>query len=427
MKVVVLGGSGQSIPNLFAYFSRVRRSLPAGLEIVLLGRSRERLDAVLRASRLLVEGTNVAVRAARLGPRSLPAALEGADLVLLQARVGGYEGRDFDESLANAFGLWGDQEIGPGSLAAAWRSWPRLERLLEAVALASPRAPVLVLSSPVTLLVRASRLRFPALRTLGICEVPLSTLAEVARATGVRAKDIGFGYHGVSHFGWFYDLEFAGRDLAREYFASAAGRDQRGTWWSRLPAVATRYVQVLDRGEEAVREQRSQGPSRGQALRAIRRRSMQVFAHGSPAEIRSALGLRPAPWFDRAIGPLLLALAGARSIRPTVFLSAPNRGTHGPLEEDDVVELPHNVWRRALERSPALGRAPARVRAEIGLHVTFQRAATEAFMTRDPRRLSAAFELHPWVRSRAQAQGIAAAVERAFPSTETVAEARREC
>jgi len=415
MRIVVIGGSGQSTPSLFAYLGRVRRSLPAGLEIVLLGRSEHRLRAVYRASRFLLAGADVQLRAARLGPYVLTAALEGADVVLVQVRIGGYEGRIFDESLPAACGLCGDQEIGPGSLAAAWRSWPEFERILCAVALSSPRAQVIILSSPVTLLVRASRIRFPELQTMGICEVPWVTLTEVAKATGVSPQAVQFGYHGVSHFGWFHELEAAGRDLAYEYFLSAGGRDQRSAWWSRLPAVPTKFVRFQYQDEGAVPAPRTQGKPRGLVLLAMHQKCMRTFARGTAAEIRAALQLRPAPWYEQAIGPLLLALAGVCSSKPTVFLSVPNRGACEHLKSDDILELPHCVRLGTLDRLTMTGRVPARVSAEVGLQVYFQREATEAFMTRNRLRLETALKAHPWVRSHAHARGMAAVIGRAFP------------
>jgi 6-phospho-beta-glucosidase len=415
MRIVVIGGSGQSTPNLFAYLGRNKRSLPAGLEVVLLGRSEHRLAAVHRASRLLLEGADVQVHAARTG-HCLGAALAGADVVVIQVRIGGYEGRIFDESLLSVHGLCGDEEISPASLAAAWRSWPELERILYALSVSSPRAQVIILSSPVSLLVRASRRRFPDLQTYGICEVPWSMLTEIAAATGVSPFAVQFGYHGVSHFGWFYDIEAAGRDLAREYLMSGAGIDQRSAWWSRLPAVATRFVRVQYQNEVAVEGQCNQGTPRGLALRAIRLQSMRVFAQGTPAEIRAVLQMRPAPWYDQAIGPLLLALAGAHLNRPTVFLSMPNQGAYKHLKNDDILELPYRVRLGAFDRLPTIGSAPARVCTEVERHIQYQREATEAFMARNLLRLQSALELHPWVKSRARVRGMTAVIRREFPS-----------
>lgn len=415
MRIAVIGGSSQSTPNLFAYFGRVAQSLPAGLEVVLFGRSEHRLGAVQRASRLLLEGADIKLDAKRIEPRTLAAALNGADLVLVQARIGGYQGRIFDESLLGSHGLPGDQEIGPGGLAAAWRSWPELERLLNAVKKASPLATVIILSSPVTLLVRASRLRFPELQTLGICEVPRVTLARIASATGVPAEAVKFRYHGVSHFGWFYDIEAAGHDLAREYLETGAGREQRDEWWAHIPAVATRFVKLQYRGASPGLAHEGNGRSRGRVLRAIRNRAMRAFTHGTQGEIREVLRLRPAAWYEQAIGPLLLALAGVPAIEPMVFLSVPNRGAYEHLRDSDVLELPHRVRSGTLDRLPTAGHIPPPVRTEVGRHVDFQREATNAFMSRSVAGLQIAFESHPWVRSRACACAMATVIGTGFP------------
>src|SRR5207253_409301 len=102
--------------------------------------------------------------------------LEHADLVLVQIRNGGYAARAFDETFPLTYGVAGDEALGPGGLSAGIRNWKAIEPALDQISRFSPNALVLMMSSPVGLLVRASMQRFPNLRLAGICELPWTTL-----------------------------------------------------------------------------------------------------------------------------------------------------------------------------------------------------------------------------------------------------------
>jgi alpha-galactosidase/6-phospho-beta-glucosidase family protein len=95
MKVTVLGGGSFSTPALF-------EALPedfADWDFVLVGRSPERLRAVARASTLLAGDAGPRITARVADAETSAAALEDAQVVLIQVRIGGLEGRAFDESL----------------------------------------------------------------------------------------------------------------------------------------------------------------------------------------------------------------------------------------------------------------------------------------------------------------------------------------
>src|SRR5271163_4859620 len=97
-RLVVLGGSAVSTVQLIDALAdwpggQARR--PDGLELVLHGRS-WRLEAVADACRMRARA--VALPVSVRGERDLATALDGADLVLNQIRVGGLQARSVDES-----------------------------------------------------------------------------------------------------------------------------------------------------------------------------------------------------------------------------------------------------------------------------------------------------------------------------------------
>src|ERR1700736_3683420 len=173
MKLAIVGGSAQSTPHLF--LGQNLQVPESDLSVVLIGRSPTRLLAVQRAIRIITREVVKVEQRAVSDQSDLIQALSGANIVLIQTRHGGYEIRNFSETFSVKYGICGDEGLGPGGLAAAWISWPQMEKLLAAVRAACPSALVLMMSSPLGILTRTALTRFGDLRLLGICELPWTT------------------------------------------------------------------------------------------------------------------------------------------------------------------------------------------------------------------------------------------------------------
>ncbi len=123
-KIVVLGGSGVATPALVSALAEIPgRQHP--LRLVLVGRSLEKLEKVTGVARLMLSTDSGVDPLLTVERETEPeVALEGADLVLNQIRVGGLEARVFDESFPHSFGLPGEETVGPGGFANASRTIP---------------------------------------------------------------------------------------------------------------------------------------------------------------------------------------------------------------------------------------------------------------------------------------------------------------
>src|SRR5262249_4005758 len=132
--------------------------------------------------------------------------LAGADIVIVQVRVGGYDARRYDETFPLDFDLCGDEGLGAGGLAAAWRTWPVLRDILHEARSICPAAAILLVTSPVSLLVRIAHSAFPEIDIAGICELPFTTLCGIAHREGARWDELEWDYLGINHIGWLYGV-----------------------------------------------------------------------------------------------------------------------------------------------------------------------------------------------------------------------------
>jgi 6-phospho-beta-glucosidase len=400
MRIVIIGGSSFSTPSLLTFLDSTKA--PGPMEVVLASRSRERLGAVSRASRMLVRG-DLEIRTELIETNDWRKILCGADSVIIQIRVGGFDGRLFDETFPHKYGLCGNEGLGASGLSVGWRTWPVLAPMLESIATCCPRAFVILLTSPLSPLVRAS-LEHTDLNLVGICELPWTTVQELGHSLGREASAVNADYLGVNHLGWFFNIRSGSRDVMDDL---AGGRNSfpRSGLLRTHGCFPTRYLRMHYEPDTVLAEQTSETP-RAAVLSNIQNRSYHAYGSGEPREIAAALEARATPWYTQAVGPLLLALGG-QQIEIPFFLSVRNRGYVQFLAPDDIIECRHHCVDGGPLRSPLASTPPTHVIEHLMPFVEFERVATDAIMVRSVPLLRDALSLHPWTRDHAQLQSIA--------------------
>jgi 6-phospho-beta-glucosidase len=315
--VAVIGGATPFVSGLLTGLAGSGR--PSGgpiWDLRLLGRDPRAL-AVMQAHGRCVLGPLHSVTSTA-DPAT---ALTGCDVVLVQPRVGGLEGRAADEALADSVGAPADEGLGPGGLRAALRTAPVLRGLAADVRRRSPAALVVGFTNPLSSTV--SVLDDAGTACVGVCELPTATAIEIADRLGVRSERLGWSYTGLSHRGFVHGLELApgagdgaeGHELVLSRLTAAlrtgSRRDVGGIdveVIERLGAVPLKYHALLAGLDR---------PPAGRArlLAGLRSTALDQL-ESDPCSAPRALRGRSMPWFRLAVVPLLRALAGAPGARP---------------------------------------------------------------------------------------------------------------
>jgi 6-phospho-beta-glucosidase len=375
MKVVVLGGSAHSTPALWSYL--VSEARLQGLNVVLVGRDRGRLNAVVRACEILASTRNNSLASATIPYKGAWRVLNNADVVLIQFRNGGYLARGCDETFPVQYGIVGDEGLGPGGLCAAIRNWKAIGPALECIAEFARGALVLMMSSPVGLLVRAAGHGFPHLNVAGICELPWTTLTDTCRTAGIDPQQVRFDYFGVNHLGWLYGITQNGRNVAS--------------------VVPLKYLRLHEHRNTVLEEQRQAVRPRAVELEEISRKAFQIYTAGDEDQVRQASQMRSTPWYRHAVGPLIASLAGSE-IRTVFFLSVCNNFFDSAYRKDDILEYAHIATGGTLQRVPRINRVPVEMRHTLSPFIEYERVAVRAVLNPDNDLVEESLCVHPWVK-----------------------------
>ena len=178
MKVAVIGGGSTYTPELVSGLA----GLPV-TELVLHDIDAERRDVVGGLAGRILDRTGFAGDLRLTG--DLDAAVDGADFVLIQIRVGGQAARLRDETLPLACGCIGQETTGAGGFAKAMRTVPVVLDIAERVAeRAAPGAWIVDFTNPVGIVTRA--LLDAGHRAVGLCNVAIGLQRHIARLLGVE-------------------------------------------------------------------------------------------------------------------------------------------------------------------------------------------------------------------------------------------------
>jgi 6-phospho-beta-glucosidase len=147
------------------------------------------------------------------------AALEGADFVVVQLRIGGQAARHVDETIPVGFGCLGQETTGAGGLAKALRTVPVvLELAEETAARANPGAWFVDFTNPVGIVTQA--LLDEGHRAVGLCNVAIWAQRRLGHYLGVDPDGVGIEHVGLNHLTWIRSARLGGsdRDLLPELF-----------------------------------------------------------------------------------------------------------------------------------------------------------------------------------------------------------------
>lgn len=153
-------------------------------------------------------------------------ALAGSAFVVSQIRVGGMEARARDEQLGREFGLVGQETVGVGGLANAFRTVPVALDIATDIAAEARDAVLLNFTNPAGLVTEALA-RNASVDVVGLCNVPWTVRARVARDLDVDAALVDLESVGLNHLSWFRRVVVDGQDRTDEVLARLVERRSR--------------------------------------------------------------------------------------------------------------------------------------------------------------------------------------------------------
>jgi 6-phospho-beta-glucosidase len=403
MKLAVIGAGSTYTPELVSGLMRERDRLDVS-ELVLHDIDRERREVVGGLAQRILERQGYGRSLQLTG--ELDRALEGADAVLIQIRVGGQAARLQDETIPAACGCVGQETTGAGGLAKAWRTVPVvLEIASRARELAAGDAWIIDFTNPVGIVTRS--LLDAGHRAVGLCNVAITMQRWIAARLDVDPARVLVDQVGLNHLTWIRAVYLDGRDVLGgvldsngEALAHEIGLPAELI--ERLGAIPSYYLRYFYAEREVLQEQRMT-PPRAQTVAEIERQLLDLYRDPALAEKPKLLEQRGGAYYSEAAVQLLASLASDGGDVQVVDVR--NHGTLTGLGDDDVVEVPARIHSGG--PVPVQQRPLAPELLGLVQHVAaYERLAARAAINRDLEAARLALLGNPLVREWRLADGL---------------------
>jgi 6-phospho-beta-glucosidase len=399
MKIAVVGGGSTYTPELVGGLSRL-----AVDQFVLHDIDPERREVVggMAARMLDRQGYGGGL----LVTDELDAAVDDADFVLIQIRVGGQEARLADETFPLACGCIGQETTGAGGFAKALRTVPVVLEIAARVReLARPGAWIVDFTNPVGIVTRA--LLDAGHRAVGLCNVAIGFQRSIARMLDVSPSRVLVDQVGLNHLTWVRAVRLDGHDVLPELLdthgeelASQCGLPLR--LLEELGAIPSYYLHYFYDHDRVLAEQQT-GTPRAATVAESERGLLELYRDPSLNEKPALLERRGGAFYSEAALGLIASLqSGDGGVH---VVDVRNNGTLRGLEDDDVVEVPARI---AADGPMPLEQGPLAPEL-LGLvqHVAaYERLAVDAAVTGDRVVARKALLTHPLVGQDELAGGL---------------------
>jgi 6-phospho-beta-glucosidase len=380
VKVAVVGGGSTYTPELVEGFVTRGDRLPVD-ELVLLDIDPERLAVVGGLAARMLRRVGWSGDLVLTGDRHR--AIEGADFVIVQLRVGGQAARLQDETIPLRFGCIGQETTGPGGFAKALRTVPVVLELAEETAeRGAPGAWFVDFTNPTGLVTQALLDR--GHRALGLCNVAIGFQRRFAGLFGVEPERVQLEHVGLNHLTWERKILVDGVDRLPEILASSLDdvseeTDLPAELIASLGAIPSYYLHYYYLTGRVLQQQR-EGRTRAEEVMEIEAGLLELYRDPTLDTKPKLLEERGGAFYSDAAAALVASLhAGTGDVQ---VVNVRNDGAIPDLPDDAVVEVSARVDREGAH--PIAVDALAPEMAGLVQHAkAYERLAIEAAVTGD--------------------------------------------
>ena len=392
LKLAVVGGGSTYTPELVDGFARRVDRVQID-EIALLDIDPERLAIVGGLAERMLARQGWAGRVVQTTDRDT--AIDGADFVLIQLRVGGQRARLGDETLPPRFDLIGQETVGVGGFAKALRTVPVVLELAEAVARRSAsRAWIVDFTNPVGIVTQA--LADAGHRSIGLCNVAIGFQRRFAARFGVEPERVELEQVGLNHLTWIRAVRVDGVDRLDELLSDGVeslAEDGHITpeRLVRDRAIPSYYLRYYDDEAGVIAEARTK-TTRAEEVMEIEHDLLELYRDPTLDTKPELLEHRGGAFYSEAAAQLIASLSDGRG--DVQIVDVRNDGTLPGLADADIVEVPARIDRDGAHPIPQAPLSPphydlvSRVKA-------YERLVIRAAVSGDPTIARAALAANP--------------------------------
>lgn len=421
LKIVTIGGGSSYTPELIEGFIERRNILPVKeLWLVDIEEGKEKLEIITNLARRMVKKANADIDIISTIDRRR--ALEGADFVTTQIRVGQLDARLKDESIPNAFDLIGQETHGAGGFFKALRTIPVILDIVKDIKALCPDAWMLNFSNPAGMVSEAITCYTDYKKSLGLCNLPIGLQSTFARMLGVDLHRVRLEIQGINHFIFVTDIFLDGESVFAKMIAKALETDStqevkniHGMKFSPelllgLGAIPCAYHNYYFHTREQLQKQLADSKSgnmRGETVKRLENELFELYKDENLDIKPPQLAQRGGALYSEAACNLASSIYN--NTCDIQYVNVPNRGTISELPQDAVIETACVITKDGA-KPLTIGNMKPEITGFVYHMKSFERLAIKAAIEGGRENAIMALNLNPLIDSDTQANKVFAAL-----------------
>ncbi|CAH1575156.1 monoacetylchitobiose-6-phosphate hydrolase [Vibrio owensii] len=231
IKLAIIGGGSSYTPELVEGVIKRLEFLPVKqMHFVDIEAGAEKLEIIKGLAQRMVDkaGADIEIKAG-FDRRE---AINGADFVMTQFRVGGLAARANDERTPIKYDVIGQETTGPGGFAKALRTIPVILDICKDIEELAPNAWMLNFTNPAGLVSEAVS-KYSKVKSIGLCNVPVSMEMMIAEMMECEPKELQLEFAGLNHLVWVLKAWLKGEDITQtvlEKVGDGANFSMKNIW-----------------------------------------------------------------------------------------------------------------------------------------------------------------------------------------------------
>ncbi|MRH43526.1 6-phospho-beta-glucosidase [Aquibacillus halophilus] len=394
IKITTIGGGSSYTPELVEGFIKHYDELPVReLWLVDIEAGKEKLEIVGNLAKRMIEKAGLPIEVHLTLDRR--AALENADFVTTQFRVGLLEARAKDERIPMKYGVLGQETNGPGGLFKGLRTIPVILDICKDMEELCPNAWLINFTNPAGMVTEAV-LRYSNIKkVVGLCNVPIGMEMGIAKLLDVDHSRIKIDFAGLNHMVYGLDVYVDGEsvkdkviELLTDPNNTSFVKNVKGLGWEpsfiRSLNLLTcpyhnYYYKTKDMIEKDIKKAKEEG-TRAEVVLKLEKELFELYKDPNLAIKPPQLEERGGAYYSEAAVRLITSIYTDKGdIQP---VNTQNNGAIASIPNDSAVEVSCVITKEG-PKPIVIGDLPIAVRGLVQQIKSFERIAAEAAVTGD--------------------------------------------
>ena len=338
LKIAVIGSGSTYTPELVNGFLTRADALPLdSLYMMDIDTEKNRIVSSLAQRMLHAAGSEAKLHVTE----NLEEAIEGADYVLGQVRVGRLPARILDEKIPLKYGMLGQETTGIGGFLKGMRTIPVLMNVARTMERLAPEAWLINFSNPSGMVAQAL-LNHTRVKTIGLCNNPINMRKFALSLMSSRAKTFDMDYVGLNHLSWITAVYENGRNiLPRKLDVSRvcayAGQHMEKELLKAVGAIPCGYLNYYYFRDLMIEKCQKAEKTRGEICVEIEKELLKLYSDESLVTKPAELDKRGGALYSEAAASLIDSLQNDKG--DDHVINTLNLGAIPFMADDDVLEM----------------------------------------------------------------------------------------